>query len=301
MSPNQTKNIVITGGTDGMGKETALHLLKEGANVVVIGSTSAKGERFLAEAQQIGAKDRATFIQADLSSIHENQRVIEAISARFEALDVLMFFAVRYPHQYLETRDGLEMIFATYYLSRYILSHGLRDLLEQSQAPVIFNVAAPGGKGEIHWDDLNSRENYNVMKVAFHGSRLNDLSGVAFVERAEPTHIKYILYHPGFVATEGVAQLFDNPAKRLIGKIAGRVVGLSPESGAAPILALLENLPAARFSAYEREKPLPLATEAFSKESAQRLYRLTQDMLRARSDLFVCCRAGHDTRPASHQ
>jgi NAD(P)-dependent dehydrogenase (short-subunit alcohol dehydrogenase family) len=278
------KNIVITGGTDGMGKVTAMHFLKKGANVIVVSSTPAKGERFLAEAQQIGAKDRATFIQADLSSIQENQRVIEAIKSRFDTLDLLMFCAAKYQNQYVETHDGFEMIFATYYLSRFILSYGLKDLLEKAENPVIFNVAAPGMKGEVRWDDLNFRENFNGLKVSFHGSRLNDLSAVSFAENSKPTNIKYILYNPGFVGTDGVTKAFDNPAKRLIVKIAVRLLGLSLEEGAAPIIKLIENPPVAPLSAYNRQKPVPLTMETFDKEKAQRLYQLTQNMLQARME-----------------
>jgi len=277
------QNIVITGGTDGMGKAIAMHFLKTGANVVVISSTSAKGERFLTEAQQIGAKDRATFIQADLSSIHENQRVIETIKSRFDSLDLLMFCAASYPHHYTETPDGFEMIFATSYLSRYLLSYGLRDLLKKSHIPVIFNIAAPGRKGEVQWDDLNFRENFNVMEASFHGSRLNDLSGVAFVENSKPTNIKYILYNPGLVTTDGVTKMFDSPAKRLIFRIAGRIIGQSSEESASLITKLLENPPAAALSAYDRQKPIPITMETFNKEKAQRLNQLTQDMLRART------------------
>jgi len=186
-----------------------------------------------------------------------------------------MFCAISYPHQYTETQDGFEMIFSLYYLSRYLLSYGLNDLLEKSQNPIVFNVAAPGRTGEIQWDDLNFRENFNVMQASFHGSRLNDLSGVAFVESVKPTRIKYILYNPGFVVTEGLTKFID------ISTIS--ISGISPEESASLIMNRLENPPTDPPSAYEQQKPVPLTIETFNRENAQRLYQLTENMLRART------------------
>jgi NAD(P)-dependent dehydrogenase (short-subunit alcohol dehydrogenase family) len=274
------KHIVITGGTDGMGKVTAMHFLKQGDRVMVVGSTPAKGEKFLAEARQMGAGDRAIFVQANLSSIQENQRVIEIIKQQFDSLDMLIFCAGKFQNHYTETQDGFETTFATYYLSRYILSYGLKDVLEKAQNPIIFNVAAPGIKGNIQWDDIQFRTNYKGLKVSFHGSRLNDLLGVAFAENANPSTIKYVLYNPGFVRTAGVTEAFDNPVGKLIVKVVARLFALSPEQSGAYIIELLENLPSAPLSAYNQKKVVDLTMETFNPENAQRLYRLTEDLLK---------------------
>lgn len=282
------KNIVITGGTDGMGKVTAMHFLKQGNRVIVVGSTAAKGEKFLAEAHQLGAGDRAAFLQADLSSIQENQRIIAAIKKQVDKLDMLILCASKFQNDYTETRDGFETAFATYYLSRFILIYGLQDILEKAQNPIIFNVAAPGVKGEVQWDDLQFKAKYVPLKVAFHGSRLNDLLSVAFVENNPSDKIRYILYNPGFVGTAGVTEAFDSRIQRLIVKAVARVLALSPEQGAAYIIQLLENPPTAALSAYQRQKSVSLTMETFNKDNAQRLLTITQNLLqRAGANLPV--------------
>ncbi|MFI7111381.1 hypothetical protein ACIBK9_34070 [Nonomuraea sp. NPDC050227] len=44
------QTVIITGGTDGLGKGPALHHLRQGAHVVALGSTAGKGETLLAAA-----------------------------------------------------------------------------------------------------------------------------------------------------------------------------------------------------------------------------------------------------------
>ena len=61
------KNVVVAGGTTGMGREIALHYLRRGARVTVIGSTPARGEEFLRAAEPLDGE--AAFVRADLLSI----------------------------------------------------------------------------------------------------------------------------------------------------------------------------------------------------------------------------------------
>jgi NAD(P)-dependent dehydrogenase (short-subunit alcohol dehydrogenase family) len=273
------KNIVITGGSDGMGKVTALHFLKKGDCVIVVGSTAAKGQRFLEEAKSLGAADRAHFIQADLSLISENQRVMQDIRSRFDSLDMLVLCAGKFQTQYVETSDGIETIFATYYLSRYLLSYGLRDLLEKAEQPMILNVAAPGMKGELQWDDLGFKANFNALKASFHGSRLNDLLAVGFAENNQTSRIRYILYNPGFVGTDGVTKAFPDPLRRTIVKVAVRLMGKSPEEGAQPIIQLLEHPPQAALAAFQQRKLVNFDMSTFDKAKAARLFDITEKLL----------------------
>ncbi|WP_081438565.1 hypothetical protein [Pseudofrankia asymbiotica] len=60
-----------------------------------------------------------------------------------------------------ETAEGLEENFALFYLSRFVLSHGLVDLLEKGANPVIVNIAGPGADlSVVRWDDLELRRAY---------------------------------------------------------------------------------------------------------------------------------------------
>ncbi|SHK14134.1 short chain dehydrogenase [Anaerocolumna jejuensis DSM 15929] len=268
------KTILVTGGTDGIGKGIAMHFLKKGDRVIVVGSSSAKGGVFYQEARQLGAEDRAIYIQANLSLVKENQRVIEEIKDRFHYLDIVVFCAAKHNKEYTETKEGFETTFALAYLSRFLLSYGLKDSLEKSASPVILNVCAPGMKGEVNWKDIQNRNNFEPQKVMFHGSRLNDLSGVSFAENDTAGKIKYILYNPWAVQTSSMLETFKNPLMKLIYKIIGKPV----EKAIVPVIELLDNPPAASLSAFRERKAVSLAMETFNKENARKLYNMTLEL-----------------------
>lgn len=275
------KTILVTGGTDGMGKGVAIHFLRKGDRVIVVGSSSAKGDIFLNEARQLGAEGRAFFLQANLSLVKENQRIIEEVKSRFHSLDMLVLCAVslKFRKAYSETQEGLELTFGLYYLSRFILSYGLKECLEKAENPVIMNVCAPGMKGTVNWDDLQHKKSFDSSKVQFHGSRLNDLLGVAFAQNDTIGKIKYVLFNPWAVQTSGVMEIYEQPMMKIMMKLVYKIIGKPVGKAIVPIIELLENPPKPSLSAYKQRKEVSLAMETFNKENAQRLFSITVQML----------------------
>ncbi len=145
------KSVVVAGGTDGIGRALAEEYLNRGDEVLVIGQNPAKGEAFLEAARGSGAGDRVHFVPADLSLISENERVLDLIGRTFPVLDLLVLCARYHRAVRTETAEGLESTFALFYLSRFLLGHGLAPALARAQNPVILNVAGPGSSAEIPW------------------------------------------------------------------------------------------------------------------------------------------------------
>lgn len=280
------KTLLVTGGTDGMGKGIAMHFLKKGNRVIVVGSSPAKGAAFLYEAKTIGAEERAIFLQADLSLVKENQRIVEEVKSRFQSLDFLVLCAVsmKFRENYTETLEGFEFAFGLYYLSRYILSYGLKECLEKAENPVIMNVCAPGMKGDVKWEDLQFKNNFNSNKVQFHGSRLNDLLGVAFVQNDTIGKIKYILFNPWAVQTSGVMEMYEKPMMKVLMKLIYKIIGIPIEKAILPMIDLLETPPNASLSAYKQRKEVSLKIITFNKKNAKKLYNITIQLI---EDLLI--------------
>lgn len=105
------RTLVITGGTDGIGRHLADHYLARGDRVVVIGRDPAKGAAFRAAA---GA--RGTFLRADLDSIARNRAVLTELQDSHPRIDALVLCARFYRSHRTLTTDGFEATFA--HLSR---------------------------------------------------------------------------------------------------------------------------------------------------------------------------------------
>lgn len=262
------RTIVISGGTDGMGRALALGRAARGDTVVVIGSSAAKGEVLRGQG--------LTFIRADLTSIAENERVAEEIAERFPVVDALGLFANRPSKKRKETAEGLESVFALYYLSRHILSHRLLPQLQASPGPVIVSVAGVGNAaGAVQWDDMQSTRKYGMIAAQLHGGRATDLLGVAFAR--EETRVPFVMYHPGFTRSGDTS--FLNPVLRTV------MYGMRPfakpvADSVAPIHDWIDNPPAQALTAIDRGKPVDPTFKTLDPRDAQKLAEYTAELLR---------------------
>ena len=83
----KNKTAIITGGTSGIGKATALRFAEEGADLVVTGRRISLGKAVEAECNSKGV--RCVFVEADHSKVEDCQRVVEVALKEFNRIDIL--------------------------------------------------------------------------------------------------------------------------------------------------------------------------------------------------------------------
>ncbi|MFC4565014.1 SDR family NAD(P)-dependent oxidoreductase [Nocardiopsis mangrovi] len=276
MPDHLPKTVIISGGTSGMGRAVALERLARGDHVTVIGSSEARGRALLDEA----AGPNLRFLRADLSSIAEVERVVADVSERHGAVDALALFANRVSPRRQETPDGLESTFALYYLSRYLLGHRLRPLLDAAPDPVIVNVAGVGNTaGGILWDDPQSTRRYGQVRAQLQAGRANDLLGVAFAGQAE-SKVRYVLYHPGF--TRSGADAHPSPFVRTAIGLLAKGFARPVADAVRPVVDWIDRPPADALTAVDRGRPVDPSLRTLDPGDAARLDAYTRDLLRAR-------------------
>ncbi|MEV6067420.1 SDR family NAD(P)-dependent oxidoreductase [Nocardia sp. NPDC052001] len=271
------KTVVISGGTDGMGRAFALSRLSRGDRVIAIGSNPAKGESLIGAASPTA--HNLTFLRADLSSTAEVNRVIDRVNETASTVDALLLFANRVLPQRVLTPEGFEHTFALYYLSRYLLAHGLTPLLAHGPSPVIVSIAGVGvTKGGINWSDPNLSGRYTPITAQLQAGRANDLLAVSYAEKS-PNPIPFILYHPGFTRSGDHSTL--NPPTRLLLRVLSRLAAQSVSTAIAPLHGLIDNPPEAPLTAIDRGRRIPLDFPTLDPANARRLAELTATMLDA--------------------
>ncbi|AMV22846.1 2,5-dichloro-2,5-cyclohexadiene-1,4-diol dehydrogenase [Gemmata sp. SH-PL17] len=80
------KVALVTGGTSGIGRATAVAFAKEGAQVVVSGRREKEGLAVIEEIKATGGT--AIFVQADVAKEADVKRLVEETAAKFGRLDV---------------------------------------------------------------------------------------------------------------------------------------------------------------------------------------------------------------------
>jgi PPOX class probable F420-dependent enzyme len=274
-----SKRVVITGGTDGMGRAVALDRLRRGDEVAIVGRNADKGATFLDLAARAGAAGRAHFVHADLAVVAGTRAAIAEIRSLFPAVDALVLCARHYRSTRAVTAEGVESNFALYYLSRYVMSYGMTDLLAAAEAPVVVNVAGPGARTpQVRWHDLEFEHGYHGTAAMMHGGPLNDLLGVGYADEARSHGVRYALLNPGTVATSFSGE-YDAATTAQIDAI--RATATPVEEGIEPILALLDRPPAEPISAWVRHEPIPLTGPNFDVAGARRLRAETERLLAA--------------------
>ncbi|OHV33903.1 MULTISPECIES: SDR family NAD(P)-dependent oxidoreductase [Pseudofrankia] len=261
---------VITGGTDGIGRGLAAEYLRRGFEVLVVGRSEKKGRAFE------NSGDRAHFIAADLSEVAENRRLVEWISRRHPVIDVLVLGARYHLPARVVTADGFESTFALFYLSRFLLSHGLVGPLSRAEHPVVLNFGGAGQTEPVRWDDLQLERAYHGVGAMGHAARLDDLLGLDFVETYADTGIRYVLNHPGVVVTSFAGE-YDPVTAAQVDQL--RVIGKPVSTAVAQILPFLEPPGRERLTAVLEGQRVPLKPALWALDDARRLRDITLDLL----------------------
>ena len=277
LQPGSRRTIVVSGGTDGMGRALVLARAARGDRVLAIGSNAAKGERLLAQASATPMPGAIDFIRADLRTVAGTRAAIAAVKDSAPVIDALALFANRQAPQRIETPEGLEATFALYYLSRYLLSHELTPALSRSASPVIINVAGVGiTKGSIQWDDLQLTRRYSMIRAQLQAGRANDLLGVGFADEYGGA-VPYVLYHPGFTRSGDLTAL-PAPLRAAIW-VTARLAARPVEASVAPVNDFIDRPPSLPLTTSDRGKPVSLALSTLDPGNAERLARVTVALL----------------------
>ena len=129
--------VLITGSTDGLGREVARRVAARGAHVIVHGRNQERGNALVKEIVAAG-KGTARFYAADFASLAAVRTFAEAIQRDYKRLDVLVNNAGVWLPDRQVSADGHEMQFAVNYLAGFLLT---RTLL-----PLIVDVAPTPGE-----------------------------------------------------------------------------------------------------------------------------------------------------------
>lgn len=231
----QDRNILITGGTDGMGKATAHQLAARGARLLLVGRNRTKGEAAVAEIIRTNGNEAVAFLQADLSLVHEIRRAAEQIRQTFDRLDGLVHGAGGvFPQQRTLTDEGLELVFAIQYLARYVLTNELLDLLHAAPVPKVVSIAGGGGSKGVDFDNLEGEKNYSAFGSVTRAGATNDLLTLEQIARYH--NVTFYNYGPGIVRT---ATTMGNWLMGLLFNTVGRPFTRTAEQAANDIVALL--------------------------------------------------------------
>lgn len=144
------KNIVITGGTSGVGYAIAKSLINEDVSIIIIGRQKIKAQR---AASRLG--DKAFPVTGDLSTPSDRAKVVDEIQTRFKHVDILIHSAGVIPHNKIENIN-------TNLAAHYYLTLALTNQLNNSRILIV-----TGNPTVIQRFPVNEMQSTPVFKAAW--------------------------------------------------------------------------------------------------------------------------------------
>ncbi len=197
------KTVLVTGATAGIGKQTALALLRLGAHVVIVGRNPEKTRAVVDELKAASGNPRVDALLADLSAMRDVKRLADEYKRRFATLDVLVNNAGGMNTARELTVDGYERTFATNHLAYFLLANELLPVLEASAPARIVNVASEAHRRQqLDFDDLQAERGYFSFGVYARSKLANVLFTRELARRLRGRPVTANCLHPGFVASD---------------------------------------------------------------------------------------------------
>lgn len=183
MKRMQDKVAVITGGSGGIGKETARRFLEEGASVVLVDIDQAALDT---ARQELEAGERVLAVQADVSREEDVRRYVDATMERFGRIDVFFNNAgIEGKVAPLEQQDiaMFDKVIAVNVRGAYLgLKHVLPHMYQAGRGSVINTSSVAGLRGSAgvlpyvtSKHALSGMTKVAAIEAAAHGVRVNSV------------------------------------------------------------------------------------------------------------------------------
>ena len=166
------KTIIITGATDGIGKQTALNIASQNHHIIIVGRNKNKCESVCYEISKNTNNDNIEFIVSDLSSISKVKALSYHIKKKYSKLDVLINNVGALFINREETEEGFEKTFALNHLSSFTLTVELLDFLNDQNSARIVNVAS-AAHFNVFDKSCNEKNNRSFIESKIFGADFN--------------------------------------------------------------------------------------------------------------------------------
>ena len=263
------QTILVTGATDGIGKQTAKELASSDYHVIIHGRTDNRVKTTIDEVKNESGNEDVEGYAADFASFKEVSNLADLLNKTYEKLDVLINNAGIFQNKKEETADGYEKTFQVNHLAPFLLTNKLLDLLEKGKKPRIVNVSSMVHATAIDFENLQGETNFDGSSAYSLSKLCNILFTYKLAGKLESSEIKANCLHPGVINTKLLRMNYGN-------------IGNSVKEGAENLLyvAKYPGLEHVSGKYFVNKMPQSSAQVSYEKNKQDKLWEISQNMVK---------------------
>ncbi len=261
----KNKIILITGATDGIGKQTAIEAAKKGAHLIVHGRKDERIADTLKEIKKIS--ENVYGVKADFNDLAQVVDAAKEIDDKFEKIDILFNNAADFLPERKLTKDGFEETFQVNYLASVLLTEKLIHKIKDTEGARILNSTSMIHASTLDLNNLQGEQAYKGDTAYALSKLLNIMHAYKLGRMYENNNVHANSLHPGVINT-----------KLLNASWSG---GLPVSEGAATMLYAAESDAVEGVSGLyiENRRPMQSNPVSYDTELQDKLYEKSMNML----------------------
>jgi len=199
----KARTVMVTGATDGIGREVARELNRLGARLILHGRDARRAEAARRDICGSTGNDDVEVVLADFTSLRQVRSLAVEVRTVTDRLHVLVNNAGVYQDRRHLTQDGLETTFQVNFAAPFLLTNLLLDaLLADPPSRVVVLGSAVHQRAAVDFDNLQGEKRYDGYG-AYGLSKLADLLFTyELADRLRATGVTVNAMHPGSVSTK---------------------------------------------------------------------------------------------------
>jgi NAD(P)-dependent dehydrogenase (short-subunit alcohol dehydrogenase family) len=198
---------LVTGSTNGIGRETAIRLADQGSTVIVTGRDEAKGSEVVERIRAAHPAADAELFLADLADQDAVRDLARQIRQDYDRLDLLLNNAGTWQGKRRTTDDGIELTVAVNHLAPFLLTNCLAPLLRESAPARVVTVSSGLHRNaDFDLDTVAERPDYDGREAYADSKLANVLFTYELAHRLDGTGVSAFAAHPGAIPETSLAR-----------------------------------------------------------------------------------------------
>lgn len=212
---------LVTGGSSGLGTETARALASKGAEVIIAARNMEKAEEVRAQIAQTTGNDNIHIETLELASLSAIRDFAARFLAKYDRLNLLINNAGVMACPESKTADGFEMQFGSNHLGHFYMTCLIMPALLNAAPARIVSLSSLGHRvSPVVFDDINFENRPYDRWVSYGQAKTaNSLFAIGLEKRLAGRGIHAYAVHPGVIRTQLARHLSEEDLAALQSRI----------------------------------------------------------------------------------